>query len=362
MGVIALQELIEFAKPSSVDTLESGAIVLRRVKYLGGRSTNVNADGTQNVYTLEARQESEDLYEGTRIYANHPPRNNPSQERKVSELLGSLRGPFTHEQDGSYADVHLNPKHPLVESVAWNAEHAPNLLGLSHNAQGRGRVSGRDRLIESIARVRSVDLVTTPATTNGLFESQQEQDVDPKQKLRAALDSIGDVLEMVDEAALVKILSDPDMYSGDKVVKALGMIAESALASNATESASEEPAAAPETSEAAATSEPAAPTEVQESEEVRKLRLELDALKAKDASRELRESRDELLAESKLPKEALSDLFVESVYEAKDEKKAQDLIEDRRRVFFKQHATSGVSYAGGGKVEKVGDFLAEDEE
>ena len=49
----------------------------------------------------------------------------------------------------------------------------PSRLGLSHNATGAGRVIRGKYVIESIETVRSVDLVTRPATTRGLYESQE---------------------------------------------------------------------------------------------------------------------------------------------------------------------------------------------
>jgi hypothetical protein len=74
--------------------------------------------------------------------------------------------------EGLFADFHFNPKHPLSEQLVWDAEHAPENVGFSHNVQARTRRQGDNLIVESISKVQSVDLVADPATTRGLFEQQ----------------------------------------------------------------------------------------------------------------------------------------------------------------------------------------------
>lgn len=71
------------------------------------------------------------------------------------------------------ADLHYLRGNPLAESVADDAARNLGCFGLSHNASA-GRESIRDGkyVVESISQVRSVDLVTRPATNKNLFESQ----------------------------------------------------------------------------------------------------------------------------------------------------------------------------------------------
>jgi phenylpyruvate tautomerase PptA (4-oxalocrotonate tautomerase family) len=75
------------------------------------------------------------------------------------------------EADGVYADLHYLTRHPLAEMIAEAAERMPEALGLSHNAEGRTTRQGDAEIVEEITRVVSVDLVSDPATTLGLFES-----------------------------------------------------------------------------------------------------------------------------------------------------------------------------------------------
>ena len=45
-------------------------------------------------------------------------------------------------------------------------------MGFSHNVEARTARRGDRVVVEAITRVQSVDLVADPATTRGLFESQ----------------------------------------------------------------------------------------------------------------------------------------------------------------------------------------------
>jgi hypothetical protein len=52
----------------------------------------------------------------------------------------------------------------------WDAEHASQNVGLSHNVLARTTRQGDDTVVEAITKVQSIDLVADPATTRGLFE------------------------------------------------------------------------------------------------------------------------------------------------------------------------------------------------
>ena len=55
--------------------------------------------------------------------------------------------------------------------MLWDAEHAPENVGFSHNVEARTARRGEEVVVEAITRVQSVDLVADPATTRGLFEA-----------------------------------------------------------------------------------------------------------------------------------------------------------------------------------------------
>lgn len=345
-----IRELLEFKAPSKVDTLENGTIVIRRAKYLGARSSNVNPDGTSNVYPLSMRQASEHLYEGAKLYADHPDRSNPGSERRISEQLGRLRGPFEHREDGSYADVHLNPKHPLAESIAWSAQHSPDDLGLSHNAVGRGRVDGNDCVIESAERVRSVDFVSAAATTRGLFESRQETPVTTKAKIVALLEAADErkLLEMVDEEALTAVLTDSAMTPDEKVMQALGLLVKG--------KGGDEKGEGDESGDPAEAAEGKKPDGNKDNlrESLQALQVKHAALEARLAAEETRKRRDALLEASRVP---ASETLRGLVRNAESDEQAKALIEEVKRAAFHQEPRGGAGHPAQTDQPKTADDL-----
>lgn len=145
-------------RPSKVDR-EAG--VIRGVKILG----HVSANGRE--YSKGAVSKARGLYEGMRVNVNHP--SKPGEPRGVSDRFGRLVN-VREQSDGLYGDLEYLKAHPLAEMTAEAAERMPDQLGLSHNAEGRVVTRNGKALVEEITRVRSVDLVSDPATVKGLFE------------------------------------------------------------------------------------------------------------------------------------------------------------------------------------------------
>ncbi len=141
---------------------ESG--VIRGVKILGLKSRNGRS------YLPEALREAAALYENAKVNVNHP-KGHPASPRDYQDRLGQIRGVELRPEEGLFGDLHFNPKHALAEQLAWDAEHAPENVGFSHNVEARTSKNGEEVVVEAITRVQSVDLVADPATTRGLFES-----------------------------------------------------------------------------------------------------------------------------------------------------------------------------------------------
>ena len=150
-------------KPLRVDR-EKG--VIYNVHVLGVDSKN------RRTYPLPVQAKARPLYEGVSVNISHPPRENAADDRPFESLFGALRGAQT--EDGTRADLHFIKSHPLAEMVCEAAERFPENFGLSHNAHVDWLVKeDGHRVCESINNVRSVDVVCRPATTNGIFESEQ---------------------------------------------------------------------------------------------------------------------------------------------------------------------------------------------
>lgn len=149
--------------PSDAHDMANG--VIPNVKVLGLESRN------GRTYKGEAVRRAAGLYEGAMVNVDHPD-GNPAKSRKYGDRIGDIRNVRFKEGDGLYADLHINPHHAVAKQLMWDAKMAPRRVGLSHNVEGR-TARGKDnrQMIEEISAVHSVDLVSSPATTNGLFES-----------------------------------------------------------------------------------------------------------------------------------------------------------------------------------------------
>lgn len=179
-------------KPFAVDR-EKG--VIPGVKIIGKISAN------NREYTSDALSKAKPLYEGAKVYFDHPDKASKASTRSYRDGFGELRN--IHETaDGLFGDLHYNRKHPLAEQVAEDAERFPGQFGLSHNADGQARKSGGKWIVESIDVVHSVDLVGRPATNKGLFESASE----PQERRRMKI-TIRSLVESVEDATRKSILT-----------------------------------------------------------------------------------------------------------------------------------------------------------
>jgi hypothetical protein len=169
-GVIDLGETLTEDAFDDAKQVDAATGVLRNVAVL--RTTSLN-NGGQRSYLTAALAGSVPLFEGCRVYADHPSRPIPGstveQPRSVRDLIGRLANVRLAE-GVVRGDVQVLSSHR-----AWVlplAKEAPDLCGLSW--RGLGKVSRDSRgaeMIEQITRVRSADLVTEPAAVRNLFES-----------------------------------------------------------------------------------------------------------------------------------------------------------------------------------------------
>ncbi|HEY2759926.1 MAG TPA: hypothetical protein VGI75_04265 [Pirellulales bacterium] len=280
--------------------------VIRGVKVLGLTSRN----GRE--YRPEALARAVSLYDGAKVNVNHS-KGHPLSPRDYQERIGVIRNVQYRSGDGIFGDFHFNPKHYLSEQLVWDAEHAPENVGFSHNVQARTARRGEIALVEEILRVHSVDLVADPATTHGLFEStsapvtelviaplSEEEDRSPT--VNAAAVAAAEQASLRDagsEASLpTSAIKDAKVASADKLIR-------------------------------------------ERTADIDQLRREVDNLRAEKAVQERRALVALLLAEYQLPnldsgdpraKAIVSDAFVEWLLAAPDEQGIRRLIEERVRL------------------------------
>jgi hypothetical protein len=164
-----LQEITNTPRCDVRINRESG--ILYGVKIIGCFSRN----GRE--YPNETLRESIPLYENSKVNLDHP-EGDPGKPRSYQDRFGVIRNVTLRENEGLFADFRFNPKHAVAEQLLWDAEHAPDNVGFSHNVEAVVRREQEKTIVEKIIAVRSVDLVADPATTAGLFESAEKPAVE----------------------------------------------------------------------------------------------------------------------------------------------------------------------------------------
>jgi hypothetical protein len=272
--------------------------VIRGVKILGLSSRNGRA------YLPQALAEAAGLYENAKVNVNHS-RQGPAGPRDYQDRIGAIRG-VTAGPEGLFADLHFNPKHALAEQLIWDAEHAPENVGFSHNVQARTSRRGDRVVVEAITKVESVDLVADPATTRGLFESAPAP---PEEDLPADERHVGDC---------------PDFRAAK-----MGLSPSETLPQLTIEDLKRH---RPDLIEAIAAETRA---------KIAGLEAEIDRLHAAEAVHARHDLIRRLLGEFQLPapqaaagwaRSVVSERFVESLVAAPDEETVRRLIEDRARL------------------------------
>lgn len=173
--------LLEYANSLGLrPQVDLDAGVITGVKILGLSSRN------GRVYRAAAMAAAVPLYESVKVNVNHP-KGGAAAPRDYQDRLGCLRN-VRAADGGLYGDLHFNPRHPVAGQLAWDAQWAPENVGLSHNVEARTSRHDGQTIVEQILRVNSVDLVADPATTQGLFESAAESASEPPEGRIASTD------------------------------------------------------------------------------------------------------------------------------------------------------------------------------
>ena len=154
----------------STEALADGSVLVKDCKL----NSNVSLNGT--MYPDPVLKEANGLYEGAKVYDNHSddPMGwcfGPRQRGSIMGRIKNVRWP--EGGGGNRGDFHVLPswvKKNLVEDIKAD----PKAFGFSHvvycEIADHTTDSGLE-IVTKINEVESVDLVSTPATTRGMFES-----------------------------------------------------------------------------------------------------------------------------------------------------------------------------------------------
>ena len=157
------------AGDASSMTNDSDSGLISGVKILGLTSRN------GRVYPPEVLREAAPLYEGAKVNVNHVSKEAARLPRDYRDRIGTVSNVVFKENSGLFADFHYNPNHAQAKQLLWDAHNAPNNVGFSHCVEAVYHQENDVSVIDKIVRVISVDLVADPATTNGLFESEEAE-------------------------------------------------------------------------------------------------------------------------------------------------------------------------------------------
>lgn len=267
--------------------------IIPNVKIAGFKSPSHGRE-----YDPAALKDALPLYESAAVNIDHTEVGTPPMAKR----FGFVKNARFVENDGVRGDIHFNPKHPMADHVMWLAEHAPGKLGMSHHAYGAvGRGGSGALVVKKINRVKSVDIVTDPATTAGLFESEGGGGNPTPEVTKPPAKGGGKPMELKDLKLTELQEARPDLIKDltASVVK-----------------------------------------ELQESESAKAEKKELDELRIKVKVGERRELVEKKLLEAKLPTAVVTDLFKQTLMEAKDEPAIGALIEDRKKLATNIKATT----------------------
>lgn len=159
-----MAKLLETVYLEAAPGVDAEAGVLRGVKLLGMESRN------NRRYKREAMQKAASLYEGVKIYVDHPTPGEIGNDRRIKDWAGVITA-ARFESNGIYGDIKLRKESEHFRGIVEAATEFPKSIGFSHVADGDSGYEGKTEIVESITKVFSVDLVADPATTLGFFES-----------------------------------------------------------------------------------------------------------------------------------------------------------------------------------------------
>ena len=185
--------------------IDKDAGIIRNVKILGFISKN------GRTYTPQAIKEAVPLYEGVPVNADHGDTKTP---RSIHDRLGRIINVHFVEGEGLFGDFEFFKTHPLSSRIIEAAERLPESMGFSHYADGQVRKNKGIEEVYKITNVKSVDLVSDPATCNSLSETTMEDKDKPEDKSKMEEANLCGVCSKVKEA-----LDDKDSDDNGKMGK-----------------------------------------------------------------------------------------------------------------------------------------------
>jgi hypothetical protein len=260
--------------------IKDDSAIIRGIVVLSRYSLN------RREYPDRVQESAVPIFEGAKAYIDHLPDGQEDNARGVRDLIGTYRNlRFDKEAHKTIADLHLSLTGDVKEHILPHAKANPNIMGCSIVAAG---VINKEGVVQKITACRSIDLVSEPATTKGLFEQHNHRtELNPKEG--------EETMELKD------ILANKDIYTQvrDHVMKEAETVKKW--------------------------------TDMEEDN--KRLREENLSFKAEAAQVSLEKSVDDIIASSKLPETFKSDPDLRKILiEAKDNEARKGLIEHYTKI------------------------------
>jgi hypothetical protein len=350
--------------------------IVENVKILGWKSKN------RRRYLPEGIDPA--LYDRKPCNLNHPPIQNPRDQAEVNRavsasrdatgVFGETRDPYKNDEGVFAKQFWFNVDHPYAKTFSRFVLEAPHLVGFSPAHFGNSYHDGREDVVELVDEVRSVDLVGSSATTRGLLEAEdcaymeddedtegqsvEDTPIDDALSDELAGDDLGD--ELAEEDASADTAEDGEYAGGEgssiditpEMFQALTKCCQAYLDGTIDEAsalkkikhlfrthAALAEAIMPLDIPLPKNAEEAAKVLAKAKIKNKSLRvaakmvlLENDGFRTRDALTAKKNRAVALCEAASLPKEAVSEVFLESLLGCKDEAAMQRLIEDRRTI------------------------------
>lgn len=282
--------------------------IVHGMAILGATSVNCSKEyknGKGRRYSEQALNSTAKLINGAKSYINHATRQELEERggiRDIRDLLGYFENGRVDNKTVR-ADFHYHPTHK--EWFGWIVENMADKIGGSIHAFGPS-VFNKTEMIEEVEDIRylqSTDIVTEPGSTTNLFESlrrDKEKDMDMTTiKLTDLIESRPDLIAEIKKGIRESTETKNMLAAKDERIKTL-------------------------------------------EEQNKKLSTDLDSLQVKEALAKKESVITTKLEESKLPKEAVTEVFWKTLREAKDEAAIDELITDRKKFVAEAKTVKGM--------------------
>lgn len=184
----------------AIGEADAEAGIVRGVKLLGLRSRN-----KRNYDTAGVRADASKRFVGAPVFFNHP--DDPTAPRSYADKFGVVASYEYRQGQGHFGDIRINTEHRLAKQFLFDVKHMPRTLGMSINGKVRqgSRGADGDVVVEGIDVVRSVDIVTRPATTDGIFEHETDSEEQMTITLEELRSKHPDIVEQIAKEAAAKV-------------------------------------------------------------------------------------------------------------------------------------------------------------